>query len=87
MITKKESTREKSVWQWNCISRKYKTIIEKYSLLLHKRLWTQIQSQIGSYCSNTEFYKEVFDRPDTKERQKFQLLVPSVQQTATKVQN
>ena len=72
-------------WDQGCICWTYNTIPEKYTLPLHGRQWIQVGSQIDSIRYNTNFYKNLLVRLDTKECKEFRFFVHSVQQTTTRI--
>ena len=62
-----------------CFCWTYNTIIEKYSLPLHGRLWVQVYTQTTSIYHYLNFYKKQLDRYETRYRKEFRLYVYSLQ--------
>ena len=61
-------------WDQVCICWTYKTMPEKYTLLLHGRQWIQVHSQFNSIFYNTKFQKKLLDWLDTKECKNSEIL-------------
>ena len=63
----------------------YKTVHEKYTLMLHGSLWMQVLSQIVSVPHNPEFQKKLLDGLDINDCHECRFFVHSVQQTAMRI--
>ena len=55
-------------WDWGCVCWKYNAIPEKYTLLLHGRLWIQVLPQIVAIRHKAEFQEKLFGKREKNSR-------------------